>query len=110
MTPTEEQKKHAVTQRLNPSAGGGFGTAGAINSVLVAMVLFEPGTMKISGAELAPAVLPTDFCSSFGSAGLRPAGTMRVLISHTNFPAQFRRLAPALVEQGQRGHFHRQKP
>ena len=25
---------------------------------------------------------------------------MRVLISHTNFPAQFRRLAPALVEQG----------
>ena len=51
MTPTEEQKKHAVTQRLNPSAGGGFGTAGAINSVLVAMVLFEPGTMKISGAE-----------------------------------------------------------
>ena len=25
---------------------------------------------------------------------------MRVLISHTNFPAQFRRLAPALVEKG----------
>ena len=25
---------------------------------------------------------------------------MRVLISHTNYPAQFRRLAPALVEQG----------
>ncbi len=25
---------------------------------------------------------------------------MRVLISHTNFPAQFRRLAPALVEEG----------
>lgn len=25
---------------------------------------------------------------------------MRILISHTNFPAQFRRLAPALVEQG----------
>ena len=25
---------------------------------------------------------------------------MRVLISHTNFPAQFRRLAPALVQQG----------
>ena len=25
---------------------------------------------------------------------------MRVLISHTNFPAQFRRIAPALVEQG----------
>ena len=25
---------------------------------------------------------------------------MRILISHTNFPAQFRRLGPALVEQG----------
>ena len=29
----------------------GFGTPGAINAVLVAMVLFEPGTMKISDAE-----------------------------------------------------------
>ena len=47
----ELQKLTLVTQKLNPSAGGGFGTAGAINSVLVAMVLFEPGTMKISGAE-----------------------------------------------------------
>ena len=51
MTPIEEQKKHAVTQKLNPAAGGGFGTPGAINAVLVAMVLFEPGTMKISDAE-----------------------------------------------------------
>ena len=25
---------------------------------------------------------------------------MRILISHTNYPAQFRRLAPALVDQG----------
>ena len=51
MTPLEEQKKHAVTQKLNPSVGGGFGTPGAINAVLVAMVMFEPGTMKISDAE-----------------------------------------------------------
>ena len=51
MTPTEEEKKHKVTQKLNPAAGGGFGTPGAINAVLVAMVLFEPGTMKISDAE-----------------------------------------------------------
>ena len=51
MTPTEEQKKHSVTQKLNPSAGGGFGTPGAINAVLVAMLLFEPGTMKISEAD-----------------------------------------------------------
>ena len=51
MTPTEEQKKHAATQRLNPASGGGFGTPGAVNAVLVAMVLFEPGTMKINDAE-----------------------------------------------------------
>ena len=51
MTPMEEQKKHAVTQKLNPAAGGGIGTPGAINAVLVAMVLFEPGTMKINNAE-----------------------------------------------------------
>ena len=37
MTPEEEQKKHAATQKLNPSVGGGFGTPGAINAVLVAM-------------------------------------------------------------------------
>ena len=40
-----------MTQKLNPSVGGGFGTPGAINAILVAMVLFEPGTMKISDAE-----------------------------------------------------------
>ena len=51
MTPTEEQKKHSVTEKLNPSAGGGFGTPGAINAILVAMVLFEPGSMKINDAE-----------------------------------------------------------
>ena len=51
LTPPEEQKKHLVTQKLNPSVGGGFGTPGAINAILVAMVLFEPGTMKISDAE-----------------------------------------------------------
>ena len=48
MTPEEEQKKHAATQKLDSSTGGGFGTPGAINAVLVAMTLFEPGTMRIS--------------------------------------------------------------
>ena len=49
MTPTES-KKHAVTEKLNP-ASGVFRTPGALNAILVAMVLFEPGTMKISDAE-----------------------------------------------------------
>ena len=51
MTPVEEQKKHAATQKLNPSVGGGFGTPGAVNAVLVAMTLFEPGTMRIDTPE-----------------------------------------------------------
>ena len=46
-----QQKKHAATQKLNPSVGGGFGTPGAINAALVAMTLFEPGTMRISEPE-----------------------------------------------------------
>ena len=51
MTPGEEQKKHSVTQKLNPASGGGFGTPGALNAVLGAMVLFEPGTMQIPDAQ-----------------------------------------------------------
>ena len=51
MTPSEEEKKHMVTEKLNPSVGGGFGTPGAINAILIAMVLFEPGSMRISDAE-----------------------------------------------------------
>ena len=51
LTPQEEQKKHAATQKLNPSVGGGFGTPGAINAVLVAMTLFEPGSMRIGAPE-----------------------------------------------------------
>ena len=51
LTPQEELKKHAATQKLNPSVGGGFGTPGAINAVLVAMTLFEPGSMRIEAPE-----------------------------------------------------------
>jgi len=51
MTPVEEEKKHYVTQKLNPASGGGFGKPGAINAVLIAMTLFEPGTMRINDAE-----------------------------------------------------------
>ena len=51
MTPIEEQKKHYVTNKLSPSSGGGFGKPGAINAILIAMTLFEPGTMHINNAE-----------------------------------------------------------
>ena len=51
MTPIEEQKKHSVTAKLSPSSGGGFDKPGAVNAVLIAMTLFEPGTMQINNAE-----------------------------------------------------------
>ena len=51
MTPAEEQKKQAVTHKLNPAAGGGFGAPGALNAFLIAMVLFEPGSMRVNEAE-----------------------------------------------------------
>ena len=51
LAPAEEHKKQAVTQALNPAAGGGFGRPGAVNAFLIAMVLFEPGTMQVEGAE-----------------------------------------------------------
>ena len=31
--------------------GGGFGWPGAVNAFLIAMVLFEPGTMRVDGAD-----------------------------------------------------------
>ena len=51
LTPAEERKKQLVTQALNTATGGGFGRPGAINAFLVAMVLFEPGTMRVDDAE-----------------------------------------------------------
>ena len=51
LTPAEEHKKQAVIQALNPETGGGFGRPGAVNAFLVAMVLFEPGTMRVDSAD-----------------------------------------------------------
>ena len=51
LTPAEERVKQAVTQALNPAVGGGFGKPGAVNAFLIAMVLFEPGTMKVNSPE-----------------------------------------------------------
>ena len=66
MTPEEEQKKHAATRKLNSNEGGGFGTPGAINAVLVAMTLFEPGTMRISAPDQKlPAWLLTNYQQIF---------------------------------------------
>ena len=51
LDPAEERKKQSVIQTLNPEAGGGFGSPGAVNAFLIAMILFEPGTMRVDGAD-----------------------------------------------------------
>ena len=43
--------KDQVSHKLTPSLGGGFGQPGSTNAMLVAMLYFEPGTMKVDGAE-----------------------------------------------------------
>ena len=51
LNPADEQVKQRATERLNPAMGGGFGTAGALNAFLVAMLYYVPGQMKVDGAE-----------------------------------------------------------
>lgn len=51
LSPADQQLKQQVTLKLQPAQGGGFGTPGAINAFLVAMLLFEPGTMTVDGAD-----------------------------------------------------------
>ena len=50
-TPQEDALKQAATKHLQPAQGGGFGTPGALNAFLVAMLFFEPGSMRVDGAE-----------------------------------------------------------
>ena len=51
LQPAEEQLKNAVTTKLSPSSGGGFGIPGAVNAFLVAMAFYEPSSMQVEGAE-----------------------------------------------------------
>ena len=47
LQPEELQLREQVTRALQPAQGGGFGTPNAINAFLVAMTLFEPGSMQV---------------------------------------------------------------
>ena len=51
LTPAEEHKSSQLLKHSIPDVGGGFGQPGAMNAFLIAMVLFEPGTMRVDGAE-----------------------------------------------------------
>jgi len=47
----DEQRKQRAVIALNPAEGGGFGTSGATNAFLVAMLYFVPGSMQVADAE-----------------------------------------------------------
>jgi hypothetical protein len=68
-TPEEDAFKQAATQKLQPSQGGGFGTPGALNAFLVAMLFYEPGSMRVEGAEQKlPAWLYSSYQQVFAEA------------------------------------------
>lgn len=48
LSPADESRKQAATVALTPSlGGGGFGSPGALNAFLVAMLYYVPGTMAV---------------------------------------------------------------
>lgn len=48
LAPADESRKQAATVALTPSLGGrGFGSPGALNAFLVAMLYYVPGTMQV---------------------------------------------------------------
>ena len=51
LSPEMTQMKEKVKAKLTPSLGGGFSSPGAISAFLVAMMLYEPGSMQVEGAE-----------------------------------------------------------
>ncbi|WP_186500893.1 hypothetical protein [Synechococcus sp. A15-60] len=46
-----EQLKERIKHKLNPLQGGGFGQPGAAAAFVVAMMLYQPGTMQVDSAE-----------------------------------------------------------
>lgn len=51
LSPADQQIKDHATKMLNPNAGGGFGRPGAIRALLVAMMYYLPGAMRVSAPE-----------------------------------------------------------
>ena len=69
LSPAMMQLKEQVKSRLSPAEGGGFGTPQAASAFLVAMMLYEPGSMQVEGAEQKlPAWLLSGYQQIFSAA------------------------------------------
>lgn len=51
MSPDDHILKSKAVDRLSPSKGGGFNVPGAINSFLISMLFYVPGTMKVDNPD-----------------------------------------------------------
>ncbi len=47
----DQQVKNNVINLLNPNSGGGFNRPGAIRALLIAMMYFQPGSMRVESPE-----------------------------------------------------------
>ena len=47
----DQQIKDRATRQLNPNAGGGFDRPGALRALLVAMMFYAPGSMRVEAPE-----------------------------------------------------------
>ena len=47
----DQQIKDRATNQLNPNAGGGFDRPGALRALLVAMMFYAPGSMRVEAPE-----------------------------------------------------------
>lgn len=47
----DQQIKDRATNQLNPNAGGGFDRPGAVRALLVAMMFYAPGSMRVEAPE-----------------------------------------------------------
>ena len=51
LTASDQHIKDRATNQLNPNAGGGFDRPGALRALLVAMMFYAPGSMRVEAAE-----------------------------------------------------------
>ena len=69
LSPDEEQLKEDVKNRLTPELGGGFGNPDSLSAFLVAMMLYQPGTMRVDDPDTKlPAWLISGYKEIFSSA------------------------------------------
>ena len=51
LTSLDQEIKNRATNQLNPNVGGGFNRSGALRALLVAMMFYAPGSMRVEAPE-----------------------------------------------------------